>query len=87
MSDSFADHAVGLTAPAIRAETVVPDDSTDLARATCAIFVGQTGNLRLRTVGGDVVTFANVQGGVIYPIRADRVLATGTTASDILGLS
>ena len=87
MPDSFADHAVGLTAPAIRAEAIVPNDGADLIRATRAIFVGQTGNLRLRTVGGDIVTLANVQGGVIYPLRADRVLATGTTASDIVGLS
>ena len=87
MPDSFADHAVGLTAPAIRAEAIVPNDGADLIRATRAIFVGQSGNLRLRTVGGDIVTLANVQGGVIYPVRAARVLATGTTASDIVGLS
>ncbi len=87
MSDSFADHAVSLTAPATRAEAIIPNDGADLAHVTRAIFVGQTGNLRLRTAGGEIVTFANVQGGVIYPVRADRILATGTTASDILGLS
>jgi len=87
MQDAFADHALGLTAPATRAETVVPNDGADLTRVTRALFVGQTGNVRLRTVEGDVVTLANCQGGVFYPIRADRILATGTTASDLVGLS
>ncbi len=87
MSDSFADHSVGLTAPAIHAEAITPNDGADLANATRALYIGQPGNVRVRTVGGDIVTFAGMQGGVVYPIRADRVLATGTTASDIVGLS
>lgn len=87
MSDAFASHAVGLTAPATQAEIISPNDSADLARATRAIYVGQTGNLRVRTTFGDVVTLANMQGGILYPIRVDRVFLTGTTASDIVGLS
>lgn len=87
MSDAFADHAVGLTAPATRAETITPSDATDLARATRALYVGQSGAVRLRTTGGDEVTLANLQGGVLYPVRAARVLATGTTATGLVGLS
>ena len=87
MSDAFADHSVGLTAPATHAESIVPSDTTALSRATRALYIGQGGNIRLRTTGGDIVTLTNVQGGVLYPIRADRVFLTGTTASDLVGLS
>lgn len=87
MQDAFADHAVGLTAPATRAYTITPFDAGDLSRATRALFVGQSGNVRVKTTGGDIVTFANLQSGVLYPIRVARVFQTGTTASDLVGLS
>ena len=87
MQDAFADHAVGLTAPATHAATISPLDAVDLARATRAIYVGQTGNVRVQTTSGDIVTFANLQAGVLYPIRVARVFQTGTTAADLVGLS
>lgn len=87
MQDAFSDHSVGLTAPASHSEAVTPNDNTDLIQATRALYVGQTGNVRVRTISGQEVTFANLQGGVFYPIRIQRVFATGTTASDIIGLS
>ena len=87
MQDPFADHSVGLTAPATRAETIVPDDGADLSHTTRALYVGQTGNVRVRTASGDIVTLTNVQGGGLYPIRIDRVFATGTSATNLTGLS
>ncbi len=87
MQDAFADHAVGLTAPASRAEVVTPSDTVDLGYATRALYIGQTGNVRVLTASGDTVVFANLQGGVVYPFRVNRVFATGTTAADIIGLS
>jgi hypothetical protein len=87
MKDAFADHTVGLTAPASHAESVVPNDSADLTHATRGLFVGQSGNVRVRTSAGDIVTLANMQGGVLYPVRVVRIFQTGTTASDIVGLS
>ena len=87
MLDAFADHAVGLTAPATHADEITPLDAVDLPRATRALYVGQTGNVRVRTTAGDVMTFANLQAGVLYPIRIARVFQTGTTAADLVGLS
>lgn len=87
MQDSFSDHAVGLTAPATHIEDITPSDTTDLARVTRALYVGQSGNVRVETASGDVVTLANMQGGVLYPIRIAKVFATGTTAADLGGLS
>jgi hypothetical protein len=44
------------------------------------------GDVTLRLARGDVVTLTNMQAGVIYPLRADQVLATGTTAGNLIGL-
>ncbi len=87
MQDAFADHSVGLTAPATSAQSISPNDATDLARTTRAIYIGQTGNVRVKTTTGEIVTLANMQGGVLYPIRIVQVFQTGTTASDLVGLS
>jgi len=38
-------------------------------------------------LGGETLTFRNLQGGVFYPLRVVKVLATGTTAADIVGLT
>ena len=87
MPDAFADHAVSLTAPATRPEVISPSDTLDLAQVTRALYVGQPGNVRVKTVTGDIVTLANMQGGGLYPIRVQQVFATGTTATDLVGLS
>ena len=50
------------------------------------LYVGNTGNLKVMTVGGDEVTFFNIQGGSFLPIQVLRVFATGTTASNIIAL-
>lgn len=87
MQDEFAGHAVGLTSPASQAESISPSDSTELAHATRGLYVGQTGNVRAKTVTGEIVMFANMQGGLLYPVRIVQVMATGTTATDLVGLS
>jgi hypothetical protein len=86
MSDPFESFVSGLSDPAVRAFPIVPDDQNDLLTATRAIYVGGAGNLRVRLVSGDEVVFQNVQGGSIYPVRAARVLATGTTAGALVAL-
>ena len=53
---------------------------------TRAIYVGSGGTLAVRLLSGQTVTFAGVSAGSILPPRADRVLATGTTAGSIVGL-
>lgn len=87
MQDAFAGHVAGLTAPASVPEAVSPSDTEELVAITRGLYIGQTGNVRVRLASGDVVTFANMQGGILYPIRVRQVLAAGTTATDIIGLS
>ena len=87
MSDTFNNHVASLTSPAMAAVAIVPNDATPLANVTRAIYIGGAGNLSVVMLSGDIVTFSGVQAGMIYPLRASRVRATGTTATGIVGLS
>jgi len=86
MADEFYGHETGLTSPAVGAADIIPNDTVALPKATRGIYVGTTGSLRLQFVSGEVVTLANAQAGMIYPLRAVLVLATGTTATGLVGL-
>ncbi len=66
-----------------RAEAISPSDSAAFSAST--LFVGTSGNLRVTTAGGDTVTFAGVPVG-FFPVKVTKVLATGTTASNIVRL-
>lgn len=84
MQDDFEIHLAGLTSPAGSDEVIRPNDSADLTYATRALFVG--GDVVQRMISGEDVTFTDMQAGVIYPLRAVRVLDTGTTASGLVSL-
>jgi hypothetical protein len=86
MSDAFEHHTPGLESPASRLASVTPDDATDLAWATRAIAVATNGNVQITTVDGHTGTIY-VAAGVPFPIRAQRVWATGTTATGIAALA
>lgn len=85
MNDPFANYTPGLESPAIHAVEIVPDDSTDVATPTRALNVAVDGMVRVTTLGGDTVSLFVAAGGT-FPIRAQRVWATGTTATGIIGL-
>jgi len=86
MPDRFSSNIPSLTSPATHGFPVTPNDTLDLAEVTRAIYVGSGGTLALRLLSGQTVTLAGVAAGSILPLRADRVLATGTTAGSIVGL-
>ena len=69
--------------PAVHAAVVTPSDTTDLANATTAIYVGGTGNIQVTMLGGETVIFSNVPVGW-QPIRVTRIWATNTTATTIV---
>jgi hypothetical protein len=75
-----------------RAASVTPSDTTnipDIAGGSnngCVLFVGTAGNLRVQTVGGDDITFNNINTGAFLPVQVVRVYATGTTAGNIIAL-
>ena len=51
----------------------------------CVLYVGVSGNLKVKTSGGDIVTFTNMPIGFV-PVQVIQVFATGTTASGIIAL-
>lgn len=76
----------GLTEPAGSLAAVTPSDDTDMTYWAVALYVGTAGHVKLTCWGGDTATFKNVAAGSVLPVRCRRVYATGTTASDIVGL-
>lgn len=72
--------------PAFDLVAVTPSDSTDFTYFVRKLYVGSAGDVRVRTMAGTFVTFKNVdQGQELGPFMIDRVTATGTTASNIVG--
>lgn len=66
---------------------VTPSDTVDLAGGiTRGIYVGATGNVSLDNGIDTAVIFVALVAGVIHPIRATRVRATGTTATPIIAI-
>jgi hypothetical protein len=80
----FGDSAPG---PLDGSFTITPSDSTMLARPTRAVYVGGAGNLAVRLAGDQSTPiFMAVPVGTVLNIRADKILATGTTATNLVGL-
>jgi len=77
-----------------RAAAVTPSDTLNipsLASATtinngCVLYVGGAGDLKVKTAGGDEVTFTGILAGTFLPVQVVRVFATGTTATTVLAL-
>lgn len=75
-----------------RAVAVIPNNTVNVSEETEApksgvvLYVGTKGNLKVLTVGGDEVTFTNIQDGSFIPVQVLRVYSTGTTASNIIAL-
>lgn len=75
--------------PSRHASAITPSDSTVLTGVR-ALYVGTTGDIAMIGVdapsGATGVLFKAVPAGVILPFSPRQVLATGTTASNIVGL-
>lgn len=55
--------------------------------AMAAIYVGTTGDIKVKTKAGNDVTFVGVPGGTILPIAdVELIYSTGTSASNMVGL-
>lgn len=72
------------TDPAVGAYAVTPHD-TNVQNAR-ALYIGTSGDVAVVTRGRSTsVIFQNCPVGIL-PVQVTKVLSTGTTASDILGL-
>ncbi len=86
MPDNFDPYQPGLNSPASDGFAITPHDSNQLARTTRYIYVGGAGAVALVTKAGTTLTFAAVPVGTVLPVRASIVKATGTTATNLIGL-
>lgn len=86
MSDPFSRHMSGLESPASDGFAITPSDSVDLPIVVRAIYVGGGGNIALVMKSGASIVLHNVVPGCVLPLRAVRVAATGTTATNLVGL-
>lgn len=84
--DKFSDHAQSLESPATRIVEVVPDDGALLAFVTRAIAVETPGYVQVVTAAGDTGRIF-VAAGIPFPLRVAQIMATGTTATGIVGLA
>lgn len=76
-----------LEGPASRAAAITPDDDVDLSEPSRAVYIGSAGDLTVEMLaGGPPVTFAAAPAGLLLPIRVRKVMATGTTASQIISI-
>ncbi len=73
-------------APASNAAAVTPSDSVSLTDVTRWLYVGGTGNVVVIMADGTIVTFTAVEAGTLLPIRVSQVMATDTTATNIVAL-
>ena len=84
--DTYRNMVGGLESPAREAVEITPNDAADLANTTRSIYIGVSGDVAVHMAGKtSPVVFKSVPAGVL-PVRVDRVLATGTSASDLIAL-
>lgn len=64
---------------------VTPNDSGD--HPYNALFIGGAGDVKVDLVDGGTLTFINLPAGSLLPVHVTRVYSTGTSATNILGLT
>ena len=88
MSDSFEFFADQPTAPSSNCFSIAPSDTQELSAVTKAIYVGEGGDITLRSAKGTAdVVFRNVPAGYVLDVRTSQIRETGTTASALVGLA
>lgn len=57
-----------------------------IGNAGCNLYIGGAGNVKVTTIGGDVITFTATPIGQVLPVQVIKVHSTGTTATLINAL-
>jgi hypothetical protein len=77
-----------------RAAPVTPSDTALIPNISnpegtnngCVLYIGSEGSVKVKTAGGDILTFEGAYSGQFFPVNVIQVFSTGTTASDIIAL-
>lgn len=86
MPDDFRSTMEALDSPADNFFAVTPHDTNPTIKRTRGIYVGGTGNVSIRDEAGNAVVFNSVPVGTILPVRTEVIMATNTTATNLVGL-
>lgn len=87
MADKYIKHRDELFSSSRSSVAITPNDAIALTNIPKAIYIGVSGNIVVTLVDDTApVTFLNVIGGTILPVRPIMVFSTGTTATGLLGL-
>lgn len=65
---------------------ITPNDTTDLTNATLKLYVGGTGDLVVILNGDSASTTFKTMPVGMYDLCVSRILATGTTATNLVAL-
>jgi hypothetical protein len=84
MVDRYAGMGGDLMSPSGDAAAVVPSDTVDFPNVPRKLWIGGAGNVKINTAAGNAVTYTGVPAGTYLTIRASRVFATGTSATNIV---
>lgn len=60
-------------------------DTVDFLKLSRGVWVGADGDVKIK-VGGLVLLYSGARAGTIIPVMAERVDATGTTATGLVGM-
>jgi len=61
---------------------------TTIGNVGCYLYIGTAGNVRVTTIGGDIITFFGVLAGTVLPVQVIKLWAvsSGTSANNIVAL-
>jgi len=89
MNDPFKGKSSQVGAPPRNGFEITPNDGADLPNVVQSIYVGQGGDIAVLWVDepsdANVVTFRNANAGSYIIGQFRRVMATGTTALNLIG--
>lgn len=86
MVDLYQGVGRNLRSPASYLMVVTPSDTEPLPVASTALYVGSAGNVSIQAVNDTAPVVVYVPDGALMPVRAAFVMATGTTASEIIAV-
>lgn len=88
-TDRYGSYADSVQSSCRRWSTITPSDTVDLTELPKAIYVGGAGDITMIGVDAPAaatgIAWKGVPAASMLPVRPRRVLATGTTATLIVG--
>lgn len=86
MLDNFVQYATALDSPGEEHYDITPSNTVDEQVAFRSVYVGVTGDVVIVSLKGVAKTYKNAAQGSTIPMRGKRVNATGTTATNLIGM-